>query len=128
MIMAKSIGDIPNNRDRPKTVGHGEDVTIRLQAVAIDEIEAWAKKQDDQPSRAEATRRLLEGALTNERLARRTNPKSASKATAMAGETLDGQVDASATPDEQAKRKRRLLMGPAEFRDMRRDHRKKKET
>ena len=44
------------------------------------------------------------------------------KAAALAAETLDRHTDRSAPPEEQASRKRRLLKGPKEFRDLRKDH------
>jgi hypothetical protein len=37
----------------------------------------------------------------------------------MAGEQIDRLADEAATSEEQASRKRRLLKGPQEFRDMR---------
>jgi hypothetical protein len=40
----------------------------------------------------------------------------------MAAEAIDRQIDQSAPPEEQASRKRRLLKGPKEFRDIRKDH------
>jgi hypothetical protein len=40
----------------------------------------------------------------------------------MAGEAIDRQADQSATVEERESRKRRLLKGPAEFRELRRDH------
>jgi len=39
----------------------------------------------------------------------------------MAGEVIDRNTDPSASTDEQASRKRRLVRGPKEFRDLRRD-------
>jgi hypothetical protein len=39
----------------------------------------------------------------------------------MAGQAIDKVSDESATDDERASRKRRLLKGPKEFRDMRGD-------
>jgi hypothetical protein len=42
----------------------------------------------------------------------------------MAGPGLDGLADAFATVEEHESRKRKLLKGPKEFRDMRRDHRR----
>jgi len=39
----------------------------------------------------------------------------------MAGEVIDQNTDPSASTDEQASRKRRLVKGPKEFREMRRD-------
>ena len=44
----------------------------------------------------------------------------------MAGEELDRLVDKSAPAEEQATRKRRLLKGPREFRDLRNNHPEKK--
>ena len=44
------------------------------------------------------------------------------KAAEMAGEAINGRADQSATEEERDSRKRRLLKGPAEFRDLRRDH------
>jgi hypothetical protein len=46
-------------------------------------------------------------------------PKRAAKAREMAGQALDRLIDASATDDERQTRKRRLLKGPKEFRDIR---------
>ena len=43
----------------------------------------------------------------------------AAKARAMAGREIDRQSDPSATKDERQRRKRRLLKGPKEFRDVR---------
>jgi hypothetical protein len=48
------------------------------------------------------------------------------KAADMAGHIIDQQADQSALPDEQESRKRELLKGPKEFRDLRRDHPAKK--
>jgi hypothetical protein len=48
------------------------------------------------------------------------------KAADMAGHIIDQQTDQSASPEEQESRKRRLLKGPKEFRDLRRDHPAKK--
>jgi len=39
----------------------------------------------------------------------------------MAGKMIDQLADKSASPEEQAKRKRRLMKGPPEFREMRGD-------
>jgi hypothetical protein len=46
-------------------------------------------------------------------------PKRAAKAREMAGQALDRLIDASATDEERQTRKRRLLKGPKEFRDIR---------
>ena len=48
--------------------------------------------------------------------------KRRTKAAEMAGDAIDRQADQSATEEERESRKRRLLKGPAEFRELRRDH------
>jgi hypothetical protein len=44
------------------------------------------------------------------------------KAAEMAGDIIDQHADLSATSEEQESRKRRLLKGPKEFRELRRDY------
>jgi hypothetical protein len=48
-----------------------------------------------------------------------TDPEAAAKAAEMAAEEIDKLADSSATSDERQQRKRRLLKGPREFRDIR---------
>jgi hypothetical protein len=45
-----------------------------------------------------------------------------SKSAEMAGEVIDQHADLSASSEEKESRKRRLLKGPKEFVDLRRDH------
>jgi hypothetical protein len=47
------------------------------------------------------------------------DPKAAAKAAEMAAREIDRLADSSATNDERQQRKRRLLKGPREFRDIR---------
>jgi hypothetical protein len=49
-----------------------------------------------------------------------SSPRVHKKAAEMAGREVDRLGDASATSEERASRKRRLVSGPREFRDMRR--------
>ncbi len=44
------------------------------------------------------------------------------KAAEMASDIIDQHADLSASSEEQESRKRRLLKGPKEFRELRRDH------
>ena len=78
----------------------------------IASVDAWAAKQEDRPGRSEAIRRLVELGLAVKSLPKQTLR---ARAAAMAGKELDDLVDASASADEQASRKRRLLSGPEEF-------------
>jgi hypothetical protein len=56
---------------------------------------------------------------------KRTSPKSAAKAAELAGKEIDRMTDQSASVEERAIRKRRLLKGPKEFREIREDHPRK---
>jgi hypothetical protein len=49
----------------------------------------------------------------------RRNPPASKKAAKFAAREIDRLGDRSATTEEREKRKRRLLKGPAEFRDIR---------
>jgi hypothetical protein len=49
----------------------------------------------------------------------KVRPKRAAKAREMAGQTLDRLIDSSSTDEERQTRKRRLLKGPKEFRNIR---------
>jgi hypothetical protein len=82
-------------------------------------IDHWRNKQDDEPSRPEAIRRLVELGLTV-----KTPARPASKA----GRRLRAQelatkaieiIDPAAPPEERAQRRRRLTKGPPEFREAR---------
>jgi hypothetical protein len=59
--MGKSIRDIPKKRrGRPSTGGRRGGVMVRLAEDQFDELDRWIAKQDDQPSRPEAIRRLVD--------------------------------------------------------------------
>jgi hypothetical protein len=90
------------------------------------QIEAWAKRQDDKPTLSEAMRRLLELALVGSDPMKQTSPMSAAKAADMAGEQIDKMANLALPEDERRARKRRLIKGPREFRDMRDDQPKPK--
>jgi hypothetical protein len=96
-------------------------------------VDAWAAKQDDEPGRSEAIRRLVELGLTvtpkaspSERLSAARSSASSAKgqklrAREMAGKAIDRMTDTAAHPNDQADRKRRLLKGPEEIRAARVD-------
>ena len=120
--MRKSIAVIPKKkRGRPAT-GRDPVTAIRLSADLRERVDSWAAGQTDKPGRSEAIRRLV--ALSLEKLPaapKSTKKKTAAKASELAGATIDWLADKSVPPEEQAKRKRRLLKGPPEFREMRGD-------
>lgn len=107
-------------RGRPAT-GRDPVTAIRLPEDLRVRVEAWAAKQGDAPSRSEAIRRLVEIGLASVNTAKPTNKKSAAKAAGLAGEMVDYLSDHSVPADVREKRKRRLLKGPSEFREMRAD-------
>jgi metal-responsive CopG/Arc/MetJ family transcriptional regulator len=81
--------------------------SIRLPPKIISRIDAWAERKDC--SRSDAIRWLIEDGLDR---SRRSN------ATELAGKQLDCLADTSASSDEQGRRKKRLLKGPEEFREI----------
>jgi len=96
-------------------------ILIRLPPKLKSKVAAWAKWQSDKPSLAVAIDRLLEKALAGAIASRQPRKGAAGKATEMAAREIDRLLgDQPATGEERASRKRRLLSGPKEFRDMRR--------
>ena len=88
-------------------------------------IVRWAETQPDRPSLSEAVRRLVEIGLSAKARSRRQPSTKAEKADEMASQQLDRLADHTATAEEQASRKRRLLKGPEEFQGLRKDRRNK---
>jgi hypothetical protein len=114
-----------------------EEFPIKFQFAITKEMDSaindWRRKQDDLPNRSAAIRRLVDRGLGGRSIpvivATGDAPKSANrKASDMAGEQIDKLGDSSATAEERQTRKRRLLKGPPEFRDLRVDHPKPKGT
>jgi len=107
-----------------------EEFPIKFQLAITEKmgtaINDWRRRQPDIPNRSEAIRRLVEGRLAATQPMEQGSEQSTSDASAMAGHHIDRLGDASATGEERQTRKRRLLKGPSEFRDMRVDQPKKK--
>ena len=96
-------------------------IGVRIPPAGVADLDAWIKKNEPDLSRPEAIRRLVELGLTVKSLPKQTSRARAAKANAMAGKQLDELVDASASADQQATRKGRLLRGPEEFQSVRID-------
>jgi hypothetical protein len=96
-------------------------VLVRFDHSALAAVDRWARLQSDGLGRPEAIRQLVELGLSL-KPQRAGAHKGASRATELAGEEIDRSGDASATHEQRASRKRRLLQGPKEFRSSRRDH------
>ena len=120
--MAKKL--TPKRRGRPAT-GRDPVSAIRLPAELTAAIDKWAARNET-ASRSDAIRRLVELGLAVSGPLKQRSPKAASKALDLAGQQIDKIADPSATAEERQQRKRRLLKGPGEFRDLRADLPKRK--
>ena len=103
----------------PPATGKGEPILVRLQPAQLAALDAWMGRQDARLPRPEAIRRLLAQALAVAQPAKSRTPKARSKALGLASTQLDRLLDPSAPDEERQRRKRRLLQGPKEFREMR---------
>ena len=95
--------------------------TVGLDIAMIQAIESWRARQTPVPNVSEAIRQLVEMGLASAPRAARRGKKTAAKASELAGEMIDWLSDKSAPAEERAKRKRRLIKGPSEFREDRID-------
>jgi hypothetical protein len=110
---------IPRKRRGPPATGKGEPVVVRMQPPQLQALDAWIAKQAPPfPSRPEAVRRLVELGLTVKARPKQPGSARAERAKEMAAKQLDQLVDKSAPAEEQESRKRRLLKGPEEFRNV----------
>ena len=124
--MAKPNKVIPNKRRGRPATGKDPITALRLPPTLLAAVEAWAKKQVDDPNRSEAIRRLVEIGLGSAKIARGQKRSDSPTARDLAAAQIDRLTDPAAPADEQAHRKRRLLKGPEEFREVRVDRTKKK--
>src|SRR5258705_94635 len=87
-FMAKSNKVVPKKgRGRPAT-GRDPVTAIRLSSELRETVDKWADKQDDQPGRSEAIRRLVELGLTVKSAVRPT-AKAAARAAELAAKAID---------------------------------------
>ena len=104
---------------RPPT-GQDPFSAIRLPPKLTAAIDKWTE-ENGVTSRSEAIRRLVELGLAASRPLRRRNLEAASKALELAAQEIDKLLEPSIPEEERHRRKRRLLKGPKEFRDIRDD-------
>jgi hypothetical protein len=124
--MKKSISVNKKSRGRPKKKGGVYPVTaVRLSPALGAEVDKWAGSQTDAPTRSEAIRRLVELGLTVKMKSAPSERQRAALAD-LASKAIDSLTVGTADSDEKASRKRRLLKGPEEFRDVRVDKPKAK--
>jgi hypothetical protein len=89
-------------------------------------IVRWAESQSDKPSLPEAVCRLVELGLTVKVPRKQSKAGRAERAKDLAADVIDSFPALTSDVEETASRKRRLLRGPEEFRDVRVDRAKKK--
>jgi hypothetical protein len=115
--MAKQRKIVPRkSQGRPVGRPYGAAIPVRLAPEAVAAVDKWAAGRD--LTRSEAIRRLVGFGLASAQRAGVRNRRAA-KATEMASQEIDRMGDPSATDEERQFRKRRLLGGPKEFRDLR---------
>ena len=115
--MKKSIRVKPKKRGRPAT-GKDPLVGARLPPALIAQLDAWASREAI--GRSEAMRRLLERALASE-VQDDLGTAEGQKASKFADRVAEDLVDKSLPLEEQQRRKRALIKGPKEFREIRED-------
>jgi Winged helix DNA-binding domain len=124
--MKKSIKVTPKKkRGRPAT-GRDPHVTSRMPTKLIAEVASWAAANDT--TRSEAIRRLVELGLA---VKTRSAPSDRQRAEiadlasktidSLTAETTDSLTAETTDNNEKANRKRRLIKGPEEFREVRVD-------
>jgi hypothetical protein len=100
---------------------------VRMPPGELAALDNWIERQKNAPSRPRAIRRLVEQALASASPARR-DKEAAAKAAEMAEQEIERIEDKAATVEERTRRKRRLIEGPREFREMRSDRPARKTT
>jgi hypothetical protein len=90
-------------------------------------LDNWISKQKTRQTRPEAIRRLVEQSIARFSHPARPSKQKIQKASDLADRTADRLVDKSMPVEEQQRRKSKLIKGPSEFRDIRRDQPKRKQ-
>ena len=101
-------------------------IAITLGGSFLKKVDEWRRKQRHRPSLAVAVRRLAEGGLAGSTTLPRKE-RSSRKAAEMADREIERRLaDQALNNEERARRKRQLIQGPREFRDIRGDPSKTK--
>lgn len=127
----KTPAPASKRRGPPPTIV-GKPQLVRMHEHQLGEIDAWASAQDEKISRPEAIRRLVELGLTvraaqhPKRDNVKPHPDTKQRARELAGTAIDEMTDVKASREHQVNRKRRLISGPEEFQNVRRDRNRMK--
>jgi hypothetical protein len=115
-----------SGRGRPPGTRFAGNTPVRLEPNVQRAVDNWAKRHAI--SRSEALRRLIALGLGVSQPLKPRSPKARSRALDLAGKEIDKLIDPSAPAEERQQRKRRLLKGPNEFREMRDEIRSKSKS
>jgi hypothetical protein len=125
-VVKKSISVNKKSRGQPKKKSGVYPVSaVRLAPELGTAVDQWASSQSDKPTRPEAIRRLVELGLTVKPKSVPTERQRAALAD-LASKAIDSLTSGEPDSDEKASRKRRLIKGPEEFREVRVDRPKSK--
>lgn len=99
-------------------------ITVRLSRDLLERLDRWIGSQERVVDRSEAVGRLTKMGLDHAEVSLKPGKSSrgAEEAAGMANDMIDSLGDRSATRDDREQRKRRLVKGPSEFREMRKKH------
>jgi hypothetical protein len=112
---------ITRKKRGPPATGKGELVGVRIQPKLMQILDGWIADQVPRPSRPEAIRRLLERALAGKGGKRPPSKEAARKASNLAARELEKIGVESQPGTDLQQRKRTLIRGPKEFREIRAD-------
>ena len=121
MIFMKPQSLVPKKKRGPAPTGQGIQIQVRIQPEKLSQLDRWIADQKGKLSRPEAIRRIVERTLAHFSRPKGVSKKKAQKASDLASRAADRIVDKSIPPEEQQRRKRALIKGPKEFRDIRGD-------
>jgi hypothetical protein len=113
----KSSATIARKSSRRHRADREAVTALRLPKTTWKQIDLW-RRAHGAKTRSEAVRLLLQQALATAP-GRRISRKFAVRASDLAGQAIDRLADRSATREEQAKRKQRLIKGPRELQSAR---------
>jgi hypothetical protein len=125
MTPPEIIGKIPPTGRSKRGIQH-RPFQMRVSDEFLKSVDKWRRDQPDRPSRAKAIRRLVEQSLGNASDTRQMDTEAQHKAAELASREIDRVGDQAATGEERAQRKRRLIKGPREFRELRANQPKSK--
>jgi hypothetical protein len=111
---------LAKKRGRPAT-GRGKTIGVRCHNTLLESIDEWRRSEPDRPTRAKAIRRLVEQALAGKSVNRPPSKEAARKASKLAARELEKLGSQSLLEPDLQQRKRALIRGPKEFRDIRAD-------